>query len=146
MGMPWQLARARRPKRSTPRSLVEQLARIDIADLCRLQVFPNNWYDHHTLEMPFRLPFAKSLVISRQIIEINHAFGYTQRIALKWVRTGFGGNRKPRDHCLSVNAAEQHESSISNTEASHADDALTRCMAVKYAAAGKREPGCKPRG
>jgi hypothetical protein len=35
MAMPPQLARAKRPKRTTPRPIVETLPRIDIADLCR---------------------------------------------------------------------------------------------------------------
>src|SRR5262249_28354991 len=96
MPMPPQLATARRPKRSTPRPLVEQLPRIEIADLCRLKAFPNNWYDRYTLEMPFRYPFLKSLLISLQNIEVNHHFGYTQRIPLRWVRTGFGGHKRPR--------------------------------------------------
>jgi len=97
MPMPPQLARAKRPKRSTPRPLVEQLTeRIDIADLCRLRVFPTNRYDQYHLELPFKYPFAKNLLISLQNIEINHIFGYTQRIPLRWVRTGFGGHGRPR--------------------------------------------------
>jgi hypothetical protein len=57
--MPPQLARARRPKRATPRPLVEELPRLEIADLCRFRVFPTNWYDRYTLERPFRYPFLK---------------------------------------------------------------------------------------
>ena len=94
--MPPQLAQAKRPKRSTPRPLVEQLPRIDIADLCRLKVFPSNWYDRHTLEMPFRYSFLRDMVISLQKIEVNHYSGYTQPIRLRWIRTGLGGNYRPR--------------------------------------------------
>src|SRR5262245_37444865 len=96
MAMPRQLALARRPRRSTPRPLVEQLPRIDIADLCCLKVLPSNWYDQYHLELPFKYPFAKNLLTSLQNVEINHIFGYTQRIGLRWVRTGFGGHRRPR--------------------------------------------------
>jgi hypothetical protein len=98
MPMPPQLARAKRPKRSSPRPIVEQLSRIDIADLCRWNVFPNqcDWHKAHLLELPFRYPFAKNLVISLQTIEINHLSGYTQIIPLRWIRTGFGGNSRPR--------------------------------------------------
>ena len=92
------LLRRRYSKKSSPRPLVEQLERLDIADLCRWQVFPDqrDWHKAHLLEMPFRYPFLKSLVISLQNIEANHLSGYNQIIPLRWVRTGFGGNGRPR--------------------------------------------------
>jgi hypothetical protein len=95
MPMPPQLARAqrRRPKNSEPRPIVELTPHIDIHDLCRWNVFPDDWYKAHILEACFRYPFIKTLVITRQNIEINHVLDYTQRIALHWIRTGFG---KPR--------------------------------------------------
>jgi hypothetical protein len=98
MGMPIQLARAKRPKRTTPRPLVELLPRIDIIDLCRWKVFPDqySWDKVHYLEKPFRYPFLKSLVITLQYIEANHHNEYNQIIPLRWVRTGFGGNQRPR--------------------------------------------------
>lgn len=98
MAMPWQLRNAKRPKRSTPRPIVEQLPRIDIADLCRWRVFPNqcDWHKAHLLELPFRYPFVKTLVISLQTIEANHRSGYTQHIPLRWIRTGYGGRHRPR--------------------------------------------------
>ena len=37
-----------------------------------------------------------NLVISLQTIEANHLSGYTQSIPLRWCRTGFGGNYRPR--------------------------------------------------
>jgi hypothetical protein len=96
--MPAQLARAERPKRSEPRPLVEQLPRIDIIDLCRWKVFPSqyDWNKAHLLELPFRYPFLKNLVISLQTIEANHHSGYTQVIPLRWIRTGYGGHHRPR--------------------------------------------------
>jgi hypothetical protein len=39
---------------------------------------------------------VNSLVISLQSIEANHLSGYTQLIPLRWIRTGFGGNSRPR--------------------------------------------------
>jgi hypothetical protein len=95
MAMPPQLARAqrRRPRNAEPRPIVELTPHIDIHDLCRWNVFPRDWNKAHILEMPFRYPFIKTLVISRKTIEINLILGYTERVALHWVRTGFG---KPR--------------------------------------------------
>jgi hypothetical protein len=76
--MPPQLARAqrRRPKNSEPRPIVELTPCIDIHDLCRWNVFPADWNKRHVLEMSFRWPLIKSLVISRKTIEINLNLGY----------------------------------------------------------------------
>jgi hypothetical protein len=98
MAMPLQLARAKRPKRATPRPLVELLPRLDIDDLCRWKVFPDqySWDKVHYLEAPFRFPFLKSLIFTLQYIEANHHSDYVQLIPLRWVRTGYGGNQRPR--------------------------------------------------
>jgi hypothetical protein len=87
--MPPQLARAKRPKRSTPRPIVETLPCIDIRDLCRWNVFPKQteWHKAHLLELPFR---------SLQDIEVNHHLDCTQIIRLRWCTTGFGGKWHPR--------------------------------------------------
>jgi hypothetical protein len=96
--MPPQLRNAKRPKRTTPRPLVETLPCIDIGDLCRWNVFPaqHDWNKAHLLELPFRYPFVKNLVISLQEIEANHHLDYTQIIGLRWCATGFGGKWHPR--------------------------------------------------
>jgi hypothetical protein len=101
MSMPPQLARAKRPKRAEPRPIAETLARIDIADLCRWNVFPTQYHVDHYLEMPFRYGFLKSLVISLQNIEFNHVSGYNQIVPLRWCKTGFGRNigRRPLFIC-----------------------------------------------
>src|SRR5262245_41296067 len=105
MPMPPQLAKAKRPKRSEPRPLVETSPRIDVADLCRYQAFPDQCDVRATyiLEMPFKYPFVKNLLISLQNIEVNRHLGYNQIIPLRWCRTGFGGNYRPRPlficHC-----------------------------------------------
>jgi len=98
MPVPWQLRNAKRPKRSEPRPLVEQLPRIDIIDLCRWKVFPDqySWDKVHYLEAPFRYPFLKSLIFTLQYIEANHHSGYNQIVPVRWCRTGFGGNIRPR--------------------------------------------------
>jgi hypothetical protein len=95
MVMPPQLARAnrRRPQHSAPRPIVEQTPHVNINDLCRWNVFPHDWDKSHLLEAPFKYPFVKSLLISRQFIEANHHSDYNQRIGLHWVRTGFGRPR-----------------------------------------------------
>src|SRR5262245_44210253 len=101
--MPPQLEAALLVKRFKKKKLelkpvVETLPRIDIADLCRWRVFPEqyDWHKAHLLELPFRYPFVKNLVISLENIEANHHSGYTQVIPLRWIRTGFGGNGPPR--------------------------------------------------
>jgi hypothetical protein len=96
MAMPPQLARAKRPRRSEPRALVETLARLDIGDLVRLKVFPSDHHTRRSYEVAFRYPFLRTLTVSLAAVEANHHSGYTQKIALKWIKTGFGGHWKPR--------------------------------------------------
>jgi hypothetical protein len=136
--MPPQLARAKRPKRSEPRPLVELLPRIDIVDLCRWKVFPSqyDWYKAHLLELPFRYPFVKSLIISLQDIEFNHHSDYNQIVPLRWCRTA-------RVHYLSVIAVVASPNSITNTEASSAVVAATLPMQAEYAA-NASVLSCKP--
>jgi hypothetical protein len=55
-----------------------------------------DWHKAPLLELPFRYPFLKNLVITLQNIQANHLSGYTQSIPLRWLRTGFGGNYRPR--------------------------------------------------
>jgi hypothetical protein len=129
MAAPWQLRNAkRRPKDFGPRPIVEQLLRIDIGDLCRFRVFPNNWRERWTLELPFRYPFVKNLVISLAAIEANHYSGYIQSIRLRWCRTCFGGNYRPRPlficHC---------GRSVTKLYFRHLNLACRRCTNALYA-------------
>jgi hypothetical protein len=96
--LPRQLAQAKRPKRTTPRPLVEQLQRLDLDDLCRWKVFPTqyDWHKAHYLEAPFKYPFVKNLIITLQAIEVNHHSDYIQIIPIHWIKTGFGGRARPR--------------------------------------------------
>src|SRR5262249_748 len=93
--MPWQLARSNRrhDRHSEPRAIIERTPHINISDLIRQRVFPDNYYDEHILEMPFKYPWAKSLVISRRNIVFAHRIEYNQRVGIHWAKTGFG---KPR--------------------------------------------------
>jgi ribosomal protein L34E len=94
--MPRQLRIANRRRKKEPRPLVELLPRVDIGDLCRWRVFPNNWHTSHYFEMPFRLNFIKHLVISLENVEAIHYSGYNQIIPLRWCPTGFGGLNRQR--------------------------------------------------
>jgi hypothetical protein len=94
--MPPQLARADRRRHRTPRPIVELLPHINIGDLCRWKVFPDDYYSQHKLEMPFRYPWVKNLVISRQTIEINHHLGYIQRIGILLALASCSGRSKMR--------------------------------------------------
>ena len=89
-------ARYRKPKRfRVSRPIAEQLPRIDINDLARYRVFPNQHGISHTLQLDFRYPFVKHLVISLEAITAIHHSGYNQTIPLRWVPTGFGGSARP---------------------------------------------------
>jgi hypothetical protein len=137
--MPPQLARAKRPKRSTPRPLVEELPRIEIADLCRYGAFPSQyeWHARYLLEL---YPFLKNLVISLQNIEANHHSGYIQSIRLRWLRTGFGGNSRPRPLCQCGRSVTKL---YSRPDTSPAAIAKAQPMPHKSAASAYG-PSCKP--
>jgi len=97
MAMSWQLRvglyNRRKSRNTEPRPIVELMPYVNISDLIRQRVFPDNYYDAHTLRMTFKYPWAESLVIRRQYIEFKHVCGYNQRVGIHWARTGFG---KPR--------------------------------------------------
>ena len=80
MAMPPQLARGlwakRQLRRKEQRPLVEQLPRIDIADLCRWQVFPNDWHKAPDLSHSSS-KFRTSDTISRSSARLVHRiFGF----------------------------------------------------------------------
>ena len=99
--MPPQLARAKRrnPKARgyVPRPLVEQLDCISANDLARRKMFPNSWHSKHRFPYAtFRFPCLTSLIVSLAGIEATLTNGYTQLVAVRWIRTGFGGNQRQR--------------------------------------------------
>jgi hypothetical protein len=61
--MPAQLARAKRPKRSTPRPIVEQLPRIDIAISISIPEKPSYLAANHRSESPFGLYSINSIAL-----------------------------------------------------------------------------------
>jgi hypothetical protein len=85
MAMPLQLARARRPKRSAPRPLVEILPHININDLRvpkNLSVVTAPW-------ISLRYPFISGARLSARVVEFAHS-GRIQSFPLKWIKTGLG--------------------------------------------------------
>jgi hypothetical protein len=83
--MPAQLARAQRPKRSTPRPLVEYLPAINVNDL-------NIPKDHKIVTAPwisFQYPCVSNARLSAYMVEFVHN-GRIQKFKLKWIRTNFG--------------------------------------------------------
>src|SRR5262249_34512469 len=98
--MPWQLRKGleerKRRSRKYQRPIAELLKHIDINVIVRFRAFPNNWHSSNILYLGFRYPFATQFKLSLANIEVTHKTGYSQIIALKWIRTGFGGNCRPR--------------------------------------------------
>jgi hypothetical protein len=90
LAMPWQLAQAKRPKRSEPRPIVELTPHVDIHEL--RHIIPR---DHSTYiySNDFKYPFAKSLILSTYNIEFQLRSGYNQRVGIHWVHTYFGRGR-----------------------------------------------------
>src|SRR5262245_40094657 len=88
--MPPQLARAKRPKRSEPRPIVELTPHLDIHEL--RHIIPRN-YSTYIYRNDFKYPFAQKITLSRINIEVLLHSGYNQHIGLHWVRTGMGRSR-----------------------------------------------------
>jgi hypothetical protein len=84
--MPAQLARAKRPKRATPRPLVECLPSINVNDL----KVPKDLYTVVTAPwISFRYPFLSGARLGAHMVEFAHS-GRIQSFRLKWIRTRFG--------------------------------------------------------
>ena len=91
MAMPWQLARAKRPKRHEPRPVAEQIAKINANDL--IPFIPLNWFDYHNREGGFRWTFLRQIRLCRRQAEFTLYSQRTLTFPIKWIRTGLG---KPR--------------------------------------------------
>jgi hypothetical protein len=109
--------------------LVEQLPRIDIGDLVRLKVFPRDHHTRRSYEVGCRYPFLKTLTVSFAAVEANHVSGYTQRIKLKWIPTGFGGNWKPRPTFICPRCTRP----VTKLYCNHGSLACRRCHDATYA-------------
>jgi hypothetical protein len=70
--MPAQLARAKRPKRSTPRPIVEQLPRIDIAISISIPEKPSYLAANHRSESPFELYSINSIALDSHRLGDNY--------------------------------------------------------------------------
>jgi hypothetical protein len=88
--MPPQLARAKRPRNSGPRPIVEQLPYININDL--RQAIPRN-YGSNIYSNPFRYPPVRHMRLSYRSIEIVDHHDRSQIFGIAWIRTGFGAHR-----------------------------------------------------
>src|SRR5262245_57598132 len=89
--MPPQLARAKRPKRSEPRPLVETLPTINVNDL----PIPRDYQTYIAPNIFFRYPHINSMRISHFMVSFAHS-NRVQTFGLKAIKTGLGGNYSPR--------------------------------------------------
>jgi hypothetical protein len=86
MSMPWQLRNAKRPKRTTPRPLVECLPSINVNDLN----VPKDLYKVVTVPwISLRYPFISAARLSAYVVEFAHN-GRIQKFRLKWIKTNYG--------------------------------------------------------
>jgi hypothetical protein len=91
MPMPWQLAKAFKPRKST-RPIAEQLPHINVNDL---QV-PRD-YKTYISNVSLRYPQLTGVRIAWNMVEFTHkslhrgSEGHTQTFGLKQIRTGLGG-------------------------------------------------------
>jgi|SRR6516165_2211956 hypothetical protein len=91
-GRPWQL-RGPRPRRRTPRVLIDNLTYVDIRSLGRRKQFPPNWHDVYSYDTGLLYPGIKTIRTTRAKIAIEFYGGTNQTIPVKWYRPGFGGHR-----------------------------------------------------
>jgi hypothetical protein len=90
MAMPAQLAKAKRPRNSGPRPIVEQLPFININDL--RQAIPRD-YSTAIYANPFRYPQIRHMRLSNRSIEIVDHCDRSQVFGIHWIPTYFGKHR-----------------------------------------------------
>ena len=90
--MPWQLKYAKRPKRSEPRPIVEQLSAINVNDL----QIPRSYATVSLPNIGVRYPQLANMRLTYHSVEVTHGTGRTQHFNLKPIKTGFGGTKRPR--------------------------------------------------
>jgi hypothetical protein len=86
MAAPPQLQRAHRPRRSSPRQLVERVReRLDIKELLFLKAFPNQRLEQGNRNRieGFRFPWCRRLVVSLYNIEVHHFNGRVEVVGVK---------------------------------------------------------------
>jgi len=93
MAMPWQLARARRPKRRD-RPLIDSLPFVDIRTLGRKKLFPPDYDGTNVMpNIGLVYPGISSLKLTRGAITATFYGGNQQIIPIRWYRPGPGGLR-----------------------------------------------------
>jgi hypothetical protein len=91
--MPWQLARARRPKRRD-RPLIDSLPFVDIRTLGRKKLFPPDYDGTNVMpNIGLVYPGISSLKLTRGAITATFYGGNQQIIPIRWYRPGPGGLR-----------------------------------------------------
>jgi hypothetical protein len=90
---PPQLRRARRPKRRTPRPLIDDLPVIDLRVLGRRKLFPGDWFRTNTVDPGLIYPSIREIILTRATVTIRFYGGGEQAIPITWYRPGFGGYR-----------------------------------------------------
>src|SRR5262245_28669239 len=129
MTMPWQLARAKRPKRSEPRPLAECLPHINVNDLD----VPRD-YKTYIANLSLRYGFVSSMKINWNMVQFFHS-NRAQTFKLKRIATGHGGIYKPR-HAFICECGRP----VIKLYFRHANLACRRCCNATYASRtlGKR--------
>jgi len=84
--MPWQLAQAKRPKRSEPRPIAECLPSINVNDL----QIPRNYAIVSLPNVGLRYSQLAHMRLTYHSVEVAHCTGRTQHFKLKPIKTGFG--------------------------------------------------------
>jgi hypothetical protein len=100
--MPRQLANAqrrRRPRRSQPRQVLEELPSIDCRWLARKKLFPKD-YSTRRYSFDFINPAIHTLTLGPRSAELLLTTGETQLIAIKWLRiNGMCQSARPAFQC-----------------------------------------------
>jgi hypothetical protein len=89
--MPWQLRKARRPKRTEPRPTIELMPAININDL--RDVVPRN-YATNIYSNPVRYSQVRLIRLRYHSAEIVDHLGRVQIFGIKWIKTRFGVPRR----------------------------------------------------
>jgi hypothetical protein len=82
---------------------------------------------------PFRLPFVSNLIGSLKTLNQITRNGYTECVKLRWVRTSFGGNYRPRPLFICTNRGRSiancilREESLNSRRCSNAVHASQSC-------------------
>src|SRR5262245_55221653 len=130
--MPKQLARARRPKRLSPRPIVEDLVRINV---CELAV-PRDWKTYSASWIDLKYPQLSGLKVSWNRVEFRHASGRVESFALKRIKTGLGGYYRHAFICHCGRA-------VTNLYFCRGEITCVKCSGAIYASQTRSQSGRK---